>query len=194
MNLHTPKWAPTLEIGVPMDFWIFRERLQRFQLIGVKSSLYQWKVLGTEMFKMGSHDPFGYLKHKLWPKEGPLKVKNRLDFLVCRWHTTYHWKFFDEGYEFALDLTSIGGLHAKLWASKVTGVLILGISGLSHGSLGTKWHLAIGPMAKHTVNTIRGKVVASPKFEPWWVLWIYVYPWFIHAPKVLWLCINQFVV
>jgi hypothetical protein len=23
------------------------------------------------MNKMGSHDPFGYLKHKLWPKEGP---------------------------------------------------------------------------------------------------------------------------
>jgi len=23
------------------------------------------------MFKMGSHDPFGHLKHKLWPKEGP---------------------------------------------------------------------------------------------------------------------------
>jgi hypothetical protein len=22
------------------------------------------------MFKMGSHDPFGHLKHKLWPKEG----------------------------------------------------------------------------------------------------------------------------
>ncbi len=22
------------------------------------------------MFKMGSHDPFGYVKHKLWPKEG----------------------------------------------------------------------------------------------------------------------------
>jgi hypothetical protein len=22
------------------------------------------------MFKMGSYDPFGYLKHKLWPKEG----------------------------------------------------------------------------------------------------------------------------
>jgi hypothetical protein len=21
------------------------------------------------MSKMGSHDPFGYLKHKLWPKE-----------------------------------------------------------------------------------------------------------------------------
>jgi hypothetical protein len=23
------------------------------------------------MSKMGSHDPFGFLKHKLWPKEGP---------------------------------------------------------------------------------------------------------------------------
>ncbi len=22
------------------------------------------------MFKMGFHDPFEYLKHKLWPKEG----------------------------------------------------------------------------------------------------------------------------
>ncbi len=22
------------------------------------------------MFKMGLHDPFGYFKHKLWPKEG----------------------------------------------------------------------------------------------------------------------------
>ncbi len=26
------------------------------------------------MSKMGLHDPFKYLKHKLWPKEG-LKVK-----------------------------------------------------------------------------------------------------------------------
>jgi hypothetical protein len=26
------------------------------------------------MSKMGSHDPFGHFKHKLWPKEGP-KVK-----------------------------------------------------------------------------------------------------------------------
>jgi hypothetical protein len=23
------------------------------------------------LLKMGSHDPFGYLKHKLWPKERP---------------------------------------------------------------------------------------------------------------------------
>jgi hypothetical protein len=35
-----------------------------------------------------------------------------------------------KGYNFALDLTSIGALHTKLWASKVVGVLILGILGL----------------------------------------------------------------
>jgi hypothetical protein len=111
------------------------------------------------MFKMGSNDPFGYLKHKLWTKKGSkiklaiwlatIKVQNRLDFLMCRWCATYRWKAFDEGYNFALNFTSIEGLHTKLWASKVMGVLILGISGLSFGSLGTKLHLGVGPVARH---------------------------------------------
>jgi len=35
---------------------------------------------------------------------------------------------------FLLDLTSIGGFHTKLWASKITGVSILWISGLPFGS------------------------------------------------------------
>jgi hypothetical protein len=31
------------------------------------------------MFEMGSHDPFGYLKHRLWPKEGPgVKLSTQL--------------------------------------------------------------------------------------------------------------------
>jgi hypothetical protein len=64
------------------------------------------------MSKMGSHDPFEYLKHKLWQKKGheskyqfdsrPLKVKNRLDLLMCRLYATYHWKDLDEGYNFAI--------------------------------------------------------------------------------------------
>jgi hypothetical protein len=40
------------------------------------------------------------------------------------WGATYYWNFFDEGYNFALDLTLIGGLHTKLWASKVARVPI----------------------------------------------------------------------
>jgi len=108
---------------------------------------------------MGSHDPFGYFKHKLWPKENwesncqfdsrPLKVKNRFDFLPWRWLATYHWKDLNEGYNFALELISIRGLHTKLWASKITWVPILRISGLPFGSPGTKWHLGASPMARH---------------------------------------------
>jgi hypothetical protein len=54
----------------------------------------------------------------------PLKVKNRLNFLACKWCATYHWKYRDKGYNFALDLTSIKRLNAKVWAYKVAGVLI----------------------------------------------------------------------
>jgi hypothetical protein len=36
--------------------------------------------------------------------------------------------------------------------------------------------------------------VASLKFEPWWVLWIWVCPWLVLTPKVFQLCINQLVV
>jgi hypothetical protein len=49
---------------------------------------------------------------------------------MCKWHGTYHWKNLNKGYNFALDLTSIEGMHKKLWASKVVGVPISGISGL----------------------------------------------------------------
>ncbi len=87
---------------------------------------------------MGLHDPFGSLKHKLWPKEGPLKVGNLLNFLACRWHATYCWKALDEGYNFTSNFISITGLHTKLCAPKVARVPTLGISGLPLGSPRTK--------------------------------------------------------
>ncbi len=57
----------------------------------------------------------------------------------------------DKGYNFALDLISIGGLHAKLWGPKVAGVPILGISGLPFGSLRKKCHLDVGLVERHIV-------------------------------------------
>jgi hypothetical protein len=120
-----------------------------------------WGILYT---KMGSHDPFGHLKHKLWPKERsgiklptwlldswPLKVGNHSDFFVWRWCATYCWKALNEGYNFALDLISIKGLHAKLWAPKVARVPIVGISRFPFGSSRTKWHLGVGPMTSHII-------------------------------------------
>ncbi len=58
----------------------------------------------------------------------PLKVGNRLDFLVYRRRETYRWKYLDEGYNFALDLIVIGGLHKKLCTLKVVGVPTVAIS------------------------------------------------------------------
>jgi hypothetical protein len=145
------------------------------------------------MFKIHSHDPFGFLKNKLWVKKGqesncqfdlrPLKVKNHPGLIVCKWRATYHWKVLNNDYNFTLDFTSLGGLHKKLWASKVAKVLIFGVSGQND-----IWVQALWPNINYI---IRWKVVISPKFGLWWILWVYVYSWLVHAPKVLQLCTNQ---
>jgi hypothetical protein len=160
------EWTSTLSNGLPL--WELKSRwtpeFSESDFRGLNSL--NWKfpyIIGNFLerrcLKLSSYDPFGYLKHKLWPKEGlgvnltiwsrPIKVGNRPEFLACRWRDTYHWKALNEGYNFDLGLTFIRGLHTKLCASKVVGVLILGISGLPLGSLGKKWHLGVGPMARH---------------------------------------------
>jgi hypothetical protein len=123
----------------------------------------------------------------------PLKVRNHCDFLMCRWRATYCWKALDEGYNFASYLISIKGVHGKLWAYKIVGILVVEIWGLPLGNPGTKCHL-MWALWRGTKYTIKGKVVASPKSELWWVLWVRVCPWLILAPKVLQLCTNQLVV
>jgi hypothetical protein len=67
------------------------------------------------------------------------------------WCVTYRWKVLEEGYNFALDLISIRGLHTKLWGPKVVGVTNLGISGFPFGNPGTKCHLDVGFMERHRV-------------------------------------------
>jgi hypothetical protein len=121
----------------------------------------------------------------------PWKVNNRPDSLACRWRATYRWKALNEGYNFGLDLIPIRGLHKKLWTHKVLEVTTLAISGLPFGSPGKKCHSDATPMGG-AEYTILGKVVASPEFGPWWVLWVQGRPWLILAPKVLQLCTNHF--
>jgi len=52
-------------------------------------------------------------------------------------------KALKKGYNFVLDLISIGGLHIKLWGSKVMG--------LPFGSPGTKCHLDVGFVERHKI-------------------------------------------
>jgi hypothetical protein len=78
----------------------------------------------------------------------PQKVRNRPDLLSCRGRATYRWKSFDESYNFASDRTSIGGLLAKLWGSKVARVPVGKISGLPLGSPGKNSHLDVASVER----------------------------------------------
>jgi hypothetical protein len=141
---------------------------------------------------MGSHDPFRHLKHKLWPNwqfdSRPLKVMNWPNFLACRQRATCRWKTLDEGYNFGLDLISIGGLHTKLRGVKVVRVPMLLILGV----MGQKTICTKAPL-RGAKYTIWAKVVASLESGPWWIFWVQGRMWLILAPKVLQLCTNHFV-
>jgi hypothetical protein len=105
-----------------------------------------------------------------------LTIKSQESPLIslCRWCATYRWKAFNEDYNFALELTSIKGLHTKLWASKVAKVSILGISGLPE----TKWHLGAGLVARHR-EYYKGEGGGSP--QVWAVMsLVSVYLFMIH--------------
>jgi hypothetical protein len=81
----------------------------------------------------------------------PLKVGNHPNFFTCRWRATYYWKIFNEDYNFSSNLILIRGLHVKLWALKIVGDSVVGISGLPLGSLGTKWHFGAHAMVRHKI-------------------------------------------
>jgi hypothetical protein len=96
---------------------------------------------------MSSHDPFGYLKHKLWPKERSwvklliwlLTIKNRESLwfpyfqMACHISLKSYWR--------ELQLFFRPHFNQR-FAHKVMGLQ-------SCGSPVTKWHLGAGPMAKH---------------------------------------------
>jgi hypothetical protein len=45
MSTHTPKWTPTLGVGVSMDSQIFKEQLEGSKFIELRTFLYHWKAL-----------------------------------------------------------------------------------------------------------------------------------------------------
>jgi hypothetical protein len=112
---------------------------------------------------------------------------------MWRWHDTYHWKPLDKGYNLASNLTLIGGLHTKLWASKVTKVSISRISRFQLRSPWTKWHLGVGPVARHKEYY---------KGARWWFppslnhgeSWESMYALVRLAPKMFQLRTNQLVI
>jgi hypothetical protein len=156
------------------------------------------------MSKMGLHDPFGYSKHKLWPNERSgvnlpiwfpttksqvllrftcVQVASHILLEISRqglqlcFKSHLNWRFAEKVMNFQ-SCRCPNSMNFK--------TLKLGVPGQND-----IWVLASWPS---TENTIRGEVVASPKSEPWWALWICVCPWFVRAAKALQLCTNQLVV
>ncbi len=121
-----------------------------------------------------------------------LKVRNRPNFLNCRWLATYRWKALDKGYNFFLDLIAIGGLYTKLWGPKVVGVPTLGISRLPLGSLETKNHLDVSYVERHIVY-YKGEGAGFPQVRAVVNLMNLSCPWLVLAPKMLQLCTNHLV-
>jgi hypothetical protein len=113
------------------------------------------------MSKMGSHDPFGYLKHKLWPKKGwesnyqfdfgPLKVKNHHDSLACKWCATCCWKDLDKGLQLCFRLHFNRKSTHKVMGPQSRGSPNFGNFQIPIWSPGTKWHLGPSPVATHKV-------------------------------------------
>jgi hypothetical protein len=150
------------------------------------------------MLKMGLHDPFEYLKHKLWPKEG-LGIKLSIWLPTTKSQELPRFPFVQVTCHIPLE-SSQGGLQLcfrphlnQRFAQDIMGLKSCGSP--NFGNFGTRqndiWVLALWLGTK---NTIRGKVVASPKSGLWWVLWVHVFPWLIRAPKTFQLCTNQLIV
>jgi hypothetical protein len=136
----------------------------------------------------------------------PENVGNRPNLLGCRQRATYRWKALDKSYNFALDLTSIRGLLAKLWGSKVPGVPAGGISGLPRGSPAgvpgvpresresREWksHLDVGPVDRCRVY-YKGEGGGFPQVRAVVSFVCPCCPWLVPTPSVLQLCTNNFV-
>jgi hypothetical protein len=156
------------------------------------------------MSKMSSHDPFGHVKHKLWPKEGPW-VELAIWFPTTKSRESTRFPCVQVACNIPLN-SSWRGL--QLWfrphLNQMSTCKIMGPQSCGESQrwqfqdfhLGVSGQNAIWMWAlwRGTKYAIRGKVVASPKSGVWWVLWVWVCLWLVLAPKVLQLCINRLVV
>jgi hypothetical protein len=191
MNIHTPKWAPILRIGVLMGSQIFKERLQGSNPFDWRFLYIIEKLLKCKCLKWArmthldtSNASYGQKKRheSNWQFDSwPLKVRNRPDFLTWWWHATCHWKALDKDYtQFCFKPHFNRRSTYKVMDLQSCRRFNLG----NFGSPRTKCHLGVSPVTKHIVY-YKGEGGGFLKFRPWWISWVQVCPWLILAPKVL---------
>jgi hypothetical protein len=147
------------------------------------------------MFKMGSHGSIEYLKQNLWLKEG-LKVKTSIWLPTTKNQESPWFTYMHVACQISLE-SSRKRLKLCLRTSPRSKVCTrsYGLPKWWESQYYEFWDSRLKSLRKNNIwmqspwliieNIIRRKVVASPKFGPWWVLWIRVCSWFVYAPKVL---------
>jgi hypothetical protein len=122
----------------------------------------------------------------LTPDHGKLGI----DSLACRRRATRRWRPLDKDYIFGSDLVPIGGLHRKYSPIKLRDSEPWRFQDSHLGVSGQK-AIRVPLLRSGAEYTIWGKVVASPKSGPRWVLWVWGCPWLVLTPKVLQPSANQ---
>jgi len=135
------------------------------------------------MSKMASHDPLGYLQHKLWSKKGPgvklpiwlltTKVRNRPD-PVCTDGVRHTVGKILKRTTSLLQTSS----QSEVWAGsyELPKSQESKLGQFRDSSLGVPGIKAIWMWVwrNNAENTIWGKVVTSLKSGLWWVKWVHV--------------------
>jgi len=155
------------------------------------------------MSKMGLHDPFGHLKHKLWPKEGS-GVKLAIWLPTTKSQEPPRFPCVQVTNDILLKSSQWGKqLCFKPHLNRRSTHKVMGPQShesLNFGNFKTptwesqdKMSFGCGPHGEAQKYNIRRKVV-SPKSGLWWVLWVWVCPLLVLAPKVLQHCTNQLII
>jgi hypothetical protein len=194
MNSHVGSWSPKWisksskcncrgqNPSVRRDFYIIAKLL--------KHRCLKWARIAHLDIWNTSYDQKKSRESNWQLNSRPLKIGNRLDFLACRWRATYFWKAFNEGYNFALYLIAIWGLHAKLCAPKSQKSQLGEFRDFHLGVLGQKtiWS---GPRGELQSIYYKREGGAFPQLRVVVSLVNPNCPWFVLAPKVLQLCTNH---
>jgi hypothetical protein len=150
------------------------------------------------MSKMGLHDPFGHLKHKLWPKE---RSRVAIWFLTTKSQKFTRFTYVQvacniplESSWWELQLCFRPHLNPRSTREVINpqnrGNTTLAISGLSFRSPRTKCHLDVGLVQKHKVY-YKGEGGGFPQVRAVVSLVNPSCSWLVLTPKVHQLCTNH---
>jgi hypothetical protein len=133
------------------------------------------------MFKMGSHCPFKHLKHKLWSKDRSgvklaiwlptTKSQESTRFPSMQAYCNISLKRFWQGLQLWFRPHHNQRFTCKVMHPQSCESPNCGFQD-SHLGVSRQKAIWMWPPWRAAEYTTRGKVVASPKSGPWWVLWV----------------------